>query len=644
MRQVLFVILLFQFVLMNSQELRPGGVQGAIFWKITEAETLDLARWKSNINEDSTTLPIQGKLSSINSYPAIVFNSQQTQANNSLNLGELKTFSLFTVCKTRNDIDEQVIFSLENDSLTKTVLTNQRMAALDIYRYYNYRSDQDLHPKIYSYTQNHTEGSGMKPTQLNFGRSPHRENLPVSIFQGIVPELIVFNRSVSPGERRKVESYLALKYGISLNQEFPASYLNSRGEIIWDAELSSMYNSSIAGIGRDDVSGLKQQASESSESPGVLQIGITETLVDNSFLIWGDNNGPLRFEEFSGVRKFERQWKVSAFKNSGRTLYFKSDELAFSEIDPLHEGETYWLMIDQTGTGKYPFGHTLYFKAQSSYKYGKSILFTPVVIDNDSSGTDIFTLLIAPPFFTRSSVLDPNCFDVGSGSIQTEIAGGVGPYKMLLLGETDPEFKEIVIEPDASHIFTNLRQGEYSLHITDADNNTFFEKIWVSNQHAWESALHSRYGLSERETLHLDASVGMPRGNYFYSWVLPDGDVYNSEEILIDQPGEYVLDITDENNCNSLQEVEVLQLNKTRFRNTELFPNPAKNWFVLRIELESKSDVSIIISDMKGGIVIQDKLQNEKYYRYVNFVQQSGIYTITLLSGNEKETLKLIVN
>ena len=48
----------------------------------------------------------------------------------------------------------------------------------------------------------------------------------------IPPELLVYNRILTPGERRKAESYLAMKYGVTLND----SYLDGDGNLVWDRD------------------------------------------------------------------------------------------------------------------------------------------------------------------------------------------------------------------------------------------------------------------------------------------------------------------------------------------------------------------------------------------------------------------------
>lgn len=643
MRFALSIILIFRLALIYPQELKPGGVQGALVWNVTKATMQGEAQWKSNIKGNNASMLISGSRAMINNHPAIIFNNKVNSKALTLNLAELKTFSMFTVCQETDSLTEQVIFSLENDSLTQLVLSNFRMAALDLYRYYNYSSNSNDYPKIYSYSQNQSDSSASHASKLLFGRSPQRANLPVSSYMGIVPEVILFNHYLSPNERHRVESYLALKYGISLRQDFPNSYLNSSGAIIWDARVNAGYNQHIAGIGRDDLTGLLQYTSESVESPGILKISTSQTLVNNSFLIWGDNNKPLRFDDKPGVRQFQREWRINAYNSSNRVCKLQSNELAFSQINPLTEGEIYWLMIDESGTGKFPFDKTEYIRSQHRVSGDRSIIYTPVHIDSDSSGSDVITLLIAPPFFTRSEVLSPDCSDQVAGTIQTRIAGGRGPYKMTLVSKATGETIQTLTEQHDKHVFNNISQGGYTLYVTDANHLNFSENIWVSNAHAWESSVRTSYHLREGEKLHLNASGGMPNGDFQYTWTTPDGQTINAPDITISQPGKYLLSTTGENGCTVTQEISILPADKSIFRNTQLFPNPVRGWFVLRIELANPADVRVIIYDINGRLISRENMYGQQYYSYTNTIDSPGVYTITMESGNEMKTLKLVV-
>jgi hypothetical protein len=321
----------------------------------------------------------------------------------------------------------------------------------------------------------------------------------------------------------------------------------------------------------------------------------------------------------------------------------ETNELSLNDIDPLHEGEIYWMMLDRSGTGKYPFRETMYIPCRIASLPLGLISFSSVVFDDDQSGNDVFTLLAAPSFFTNSKTLPPSCAAPNSGSINTEIAGGTPPFDLVLTGITDKSFQLLTAQNNMDHVFEAINQGEYLLRVKDARGNICSERIFVSNDHLWESALYQNYKLSQGESIILDASDGMPAIDYFYSWTTPDGTVENNSEILIDQPGDYLLSVTDEDNCNSTLQIHVMQTGTSNFRGVELFPNPTAEWFVLRMNLENHADVTISITDISGRVLQQKQLYNERYYMYTDKIKHPGTYLVTLISGNERETLELIV-
>ena len=51
-------------------------------------------------------------------------------------------------------------------------------------------------------------------------------------FNGHMSEVVSYNRVLTPAERNQVESYLAIKYGITLNQATPTNYVASDGSTV----------------------------------------------------------------------------------------------------------------------------------------------------------------------------------------------------------------------------------------------------------------------------------------------------------------------------------------------------------------------------------------------------------------------------
>lgn len=127
---------------------------------------------------------------------------------------------------------------------------------------------------------------------------------------GKISEVFSYSTPKSALEQQKINSYLAIKNGVSLkstsspltltSNQSDINYLDSNGSVIWDAAANASYNYDVAGIGRDDNSQLNQKQSKSSNPSNLLSVGLGDLLPTNSantnsfainrnFLIWGDN-------------------------------------------------------------------------------------------------------------------------------------------------------------------------------------------------------------------------------------------------------------------------------------------------------------------------------------------------------------------
>lgn len=154
-------------------------------------------------------------------------------------------------------------------------------------------------------------------------------------FPGDIMEVAWYKRALTADEQARVNSYLAIKNGVTLGTSgSPLDYLNTASETIWTGDASFQYN--IAGIGRDDRQALQQKQSNSVNSlaTGQIVIGLTSLEVsnaantnsfaaDNSYLIWGDNGittaaTTLLTTYGAGVsiNHLQRVWKIS---NNGVT-------------------------------------------------------------------------------------------------------------------------------------------------------------------------------------------------------------------------------------------------------------------------------------------------------------------------------------
>ena len=133
-------------------------------------------------------------------------------------------------------------------------------------------------------------------------------------WDGDYPELIIYNTRLSDAEIDRINSYLAIKYGVTLDSG--KNYVSSTGATIYPSTTPSYsgYVQDIAGIGRDNASGLTQPASKSINAGSVVLINNASNLDDGEFLIWGNDGGALAQTTTgapANMSRMSRIWRVA---------------------------------------------------------------------------------------------------------------------------------------------------------------------------------------------------------------------------------------------------------------------------------------------------------------------------------------------
>jgi hypothetical protein len=151
--------------------------------------------------------------------------------------------------------------------------------------------------------------------------------------KGSIAEIIAFvgNEALQDQQRAKIESYLAIKYGYTLDKSAGGTagdYLNSNNVTLWDADNNETYHYDVIGLSRDDASHLHQKQSNTRNDSVSVYLGNlsayngqnSATITNNlSSLILGHNQGYLNAppaatttEKPSGItERFTREWKVT---------------------------------------------------------------------------------------------------------------------------------------------------------------------------------------------------------------------------------------------------------------------------------------------------------------------------------------------
>ena len=164
-------------------------------------------------------------------------------------------------------------------------------------------------------------------------------------------EVILYKRQLTTNELDRVQSYLAIKYGITLGTNGTSkNYYSAGGNVIWDISENNGFNYDIAGIGRDDIGGLDQKKSHSVNgssgstyndiltiSSGVNTEAPTPFSGNASYLVWGRNDQPAEGDYFLDVQapiqtRLMRVWKAQETGNVGMvTLEFNMNQVPGNE-------------------------------------------------------------------------------------------------------------------------------------------------------------------------------------------------------------------------------------------------------------------------------------------------------------------------
>lgn len=115
---------------------------------------------------------------------------------------------------------------------------------------------------------------------------------------GPVAEIIAYNGAITPAEANKIESYLAIKYGITLGGAGSTTlyYTAPNGTTIWG--MNTGYHNQVAGIGNDMIlEGLDQPKSHSIHTAydavtmANNNFTMPVSMANGEYLVWGRNTG-----------------------------------------------------------------------------------------------------------------------------------------------------------------------------------------------------------------------------------------------------------------------------------------------------------------------------------------------------------------
>ena len=524
---------------------------------------------------------------------------------------------------------EQLLWNVSTQTgKTERVQTTARTANLTKGTFMNY-AGRDTLPQLRLYAYSTSSANGTRGT-FNVGGMT-KEKLPVKALKNGMMEYVVYDRALTAAERMRVESALALRHGITLAH----SYLNSKGETIRNYYRLKAYNHRVAGIIGDVTSKLDRTTGESSESEAVIKVS-AKSINEGASFLWGDNAKQISFANDKGNGKWmQRQWAATTTGQPAENLTLIFDTRSIHQLQPLEKDECYYLAVDNSGTGKFPVGQIRYYKAQDSH--ADSIVFAGIAAD---AGESIFTLRAAKDFFATVEIAQPRCSTAEKGQLKVLFTGGTAPYNVTISLDGKACYSQST--SDSILTISNLQQGKYIIAAKDYTGKTLLNEIMVSNADMADvpelQDVHFVQGASR--DYRLDT-----KSDYICRWKSPKGRYLSGESVTLDEDGQYILELTNNDGCSTTRTLNVSTMAGDGFARHSVSPNPTTDGNVdVRVEMSKSLPLELRLYSPDGALLQKETHLSDTYHATRCYLPMSGVYVLEMNSGNSRKTVKLIRN
>jgi hypothetical protein len=633
MHKILLIGILLALNLSSfAQEVAPGGVAGYKWWYQGPASAAG-----------------REKLPMLNFHPVDALPAGENGFSVTLPQLNLAKASFFTVAKASDTLQERIIWSLEDTKKQAAlVLSTHRLADLADYRYLNFVDHQKDLPTLHAYLQYKEDAERQVAQVLRLGAKPSAPKLPLQAFQGLLPEMVVYDRVLDAQERLRVESYLSLKYGLNLQSQGLPVYADSWGDTIWNGFENPAFAHHLAGIGRDERSGLYQKQAESSLEPGFLQMAKGNFALENiqnpaqlaerSFLLWADNGLETQFaaKQMGQPLQLKTRWLLKTVGNIEGAFSLKVNTKQLPPLPPKH---TWWLAIDQSGSGKFAPKNTTYRTVNELSAEGMA-LFQNIHWDEEGSRKDQFTLVAGPDLLGIAQVEQPDCQSGAKGKMEVGAWGGLAPYQIEIRGENTRRVEQFTARSQQSIDLLDLEPDAYTLKIKDARGQVFQDSFFVASKGMPDLKLPAQVALRMGESLALSPSK-IPGAEW--QWTSPNGMISNNPNLQVSETGTYQLTWR-VGNCINRQSIQVLDVLPDPFLNAVVFPNPAPaGEFQVEVKMKQAQDLDLLIFDANGRLLKEQALGQSAYQRLTQQLSEAGTYTLQLRSGATQKSIKVIV-
>ncbi len=359
-------------------------------------------------------------------------------------------------------------------------------------------------------------------------------------YNGTIGEVFVYDRVLTADERQKIDSYLAIKYGITLSSTL--NYVDSTGATLWDATANAGYYNDVAGIGWDSTSTLDQRKSIGAGAAAFVTIDNGGAFSANrSFLIWGHNNMSTDFNTIDGTyNRMARIWKVQETGTVNTvtlsiSAFYGARYLLVDADGDFSSGATAVdLTADSNLTATYNFTSGQFFtfandtpvlatqvQIQPAQPLIDQLMTATITISNTGGpATGVLVTMTVPAGMEVASIPDP-CNQNGNEIVCGPVTMGTGPSDLIYM---------IFLTPTLSGpaTLTTTTSADYVAPTTITTPITVILPTSMAFTKIAEATAPLRVGAVVRYTLLVTNTGGVTQTNLRITDTLPAGVVFST--------------------------------------------------------------------------------------------------------------------
>ena len=388
-------------------------------------------------------------------------------------------------------------------------------------------------------------------------------------------EIILVSDLLSVTDRRKVETYLAIKYASTLDNAAGGAagdYLSPSNLVVWDATLTPNYHHDIIGLSREDTEGLLQKQSHTRDDTTRIYLDLLQTSNvlnagsignDQGYVLIGHDLGkmcsdpatalefPAGIPECPPFWRLDREWKVTK-TNFTENI---SIDLALAPCTtpaPLTSANLMLLVDDD---GDFSTGTTQYYFNGDGTGINISLVGSMITITHlstthvSNNATAYFTLIAngPPPTLDIVAFQHIDCNGSATGQATALGSGGIGTLT----------YNWATIPPQSTPTATGLPAGTWTVEVMDSVGCVKDTFVTLTEPTLLTAAITFSADATCMGASNGLATVTAGGGIAPYTYLWPSGAAITSAANSGLAAGTYVVTVTDDNLCTATASVTI---------------------------------------------------------------------------------------